>query len=299
MVEGNGLLSRSHELQYFKRRFNHLTVATMDMPANLSPCWLGAPLWETCFWIKFPGGRRYLAEILERRVPPELPGVILRVRPENHASLVRETAPAGEPLYTNCEHPEYCAYDDFGGLFPNAIPLEGATGAFYDRAFLVLAGVDDSWMAPELATLDADELLAQELARVVDRLTPDQPTGGRNVCNECWNDQQYSCCFCRREMCYHRQAETHEIIFLCRACHLALWLRGYSGTGVRVGHASANPERFVCTAAKPWTPKQAFIHATSHPDARNVWREHPFEDLWFDYVSCPHCSIEFFDFVSK
>jgi hypothetical protein len=271
----------------------------MDMLTNISPRSLGSPLWETSFWIKFRNGQRYLAEILECRVSPELPGVVLRVRPENHASLVRGSAVAGEPLYMDCEHPEYCPHDDFGGLFPNAISLEGVTGAFHDRAFVVMAGLDNSLMAPELVSLNADELIAQELARVVDRLTPDQPTGGRNVCDDCWDDRQGTCCFCRREMCYHRQAETEEMIFLCRACHLSLWLRGYSGTGVRVGIESANPERFLCTAAKPWTPQQAFIHATSHPDARNIWRERPFEDLWFDYVSCPHCSIVFFDFVSK
>ena len=257
------------------------------------------PLWETCFWIDFADGRRHLAEILERRVLPERPGIVLRLRPAAHDSLIGEaTMPGGPPLVT-VPHPECDSRETFVGLFPEAIPLDARTGGAQDRLCLAMAGIDDSWMAPEIVSLEDGDGVAAELSSAAASLASSSVRGGRNVCSECRADQQARCDLCRREACFHRLAEIEERTYLCRACHLSLWLRGYSDWGVRVGTTEAESGRFICCADQPWAPAKSFIHLSSHPDARLTWRERPFDDLWFDHFSCPHCSVSFYSFVSK
>ena len=46
-------------------------------------------------------------------------------------------------------------------------------------------------------------------------------------------------------------------------------------------------ERFICTAADPWTPEKGKLAA--HPDAKDDGRDHE----TFDRYTCPHCGLTF------
>jgi hypothetical protein len=257
--------------------------------------------WEACFWMKFAKGERYIAEIVDRCQAPELQGACLRLHSTTQLNLHTpqlQSAMLTRDLLAEDAHPTYEPMTSLRGLFPVAISLQADSSNDADRSLLVMAGVDDSWMAPEFVALsDQDNDVREQLNQMIARCGPSAPFGARSVCGECWSDRWETCEFCRREACWHRRIDFSETIVLCSACHLALWIRSTADKGVRVERDGR--DRYICTSDQPWMPDRAFVHQSCHPDARQVGHEAPFDDLRFFYYRCPHCQLVFFEAVSK